>query len=144
MQRAFRQRKEGYIKKLEQQVREFTDMSTNYKAIQEENYALRDYILHLQSRLLEVHGDIPPPPANINLTSPHGLPSSASGPDGALTAAGSNAIDVAAQAVAGLNRSDQLAGRDYVSKYEPRVDDDARTAEELTRQLADSASDAPM
>jgi len=139
-QRAFRQRKEGYIKKLEQQVREYADMEAGYKTIQAENQALRDYVIHLQSQLLDTKGEYPPPPANVNLGPPHGLPSSAFGPDGATTAAGTNAIDVAAQAVAGLNRSDQLSGREY--KYEHRtVDDDARTAEELTRQLAEGASD---
>lgn len=40
-QRAFRQRKEGYIKKLEEQVKEFQNMEHNYKALQNENYQLR-------------------------------------------------------------------------------------------------------
>jgi len=137
-QRAFRQRKEGYIKKLEQQVREYADVEANFKTIQEQYHLVRDYALLLQSHLMEARGDYPPPPPNLNLGPPHGLPS-AFGSDGTSTAAGSNAIDVAAQAVAGLNRSDQLANRDY--KYEHRVDDDARTAEEITRQLAESASD---
>ncbi|KAK4450125.1 putative transcription factor kapC [Podospora aff. communis PSN243] len=137
-QRAFRQRKEGYIKKLEQQVREFGEREANYKTIEAENHALRDYVMHLQSLLLDTKGEYPPPPANVNLGPSHGL-SSAFGSDAAPTAAGPDAIDVAAQAVAGLNRSDQLAGREY--KYENR-DDDERTAQELTRQLADSTSDA--
>jgi hypothetical protein len=127
-------------------VREYADMEANYKTIQAEYHSLRDYVMHLQSQLLDTKGEYPPPPANVNLGPPHGLSASAFGSDGASVAAGPNAIDVAAQAVAGLNRSDQLAGREY--KYEHRVDDDERTAEELTRQLADSASDtlpsAPM
>ncbi|KAK0643567.1 hypothetical protein B0T16DRAFT_392069 [Cercophora newfieldiana] len=144
-QRAFRQRKEGYIKKLEQQVREYGDLEASYKEMQQQYDLARDYALLLQSHLLEARGDYPPPPQNLNLGQPHGMPSglpSAYGTDGTSATAGSNAIDVAAQAVAGLNRSDQLAGRDY--KYEHRVDDDARTAEELTRQLAESASEPPM
>jgi hypothetical protein len=54
---------------------------------------------------------------------------------------------VAAQAVAGLTRNEHLAARD---PYAPvRTDDDARTAEEITRQLqADGGPDglpnAPM
>ncbi|KAF4954060.1 hypothetical protein FSARC_12227, partial [Fusarium sarcochroum] len=40
-QRAFRQRKEGYIKKLEQQVREYMDIESSFKSMQSENYALR-------------------------------------------------------------------------------------------------------
>lgn len=64
-QRAFRQRKEGYIKKLEEQVREFAMLHENFKALQAENYQLRDYIISLQSRLLESQGEYPPPPANV-------------------------------------------------------------------------------
>ncbi|KAF7542888.1 hypothetical protein G7046_g10096 [Stylonectria norvegica] len=56
-QRAFRQRKEGYIKKLEQQVREYMEMEVNFKTMQAENYALREYVIHLQSRMLETQGD---------------------------------------------------------------------------------------
>ena len=65
-QRAFRQRKEGYIKKLEEQVRDYTILNENYKAIQAENYQLRDYIINLQSRLIESQGDFPQPPPNID------------------------------------------------------------------------------
>ncbi|KAF8537678.1 hypothetical protein BDD12DRAFT_204852 [Trichophaea hybrida] len=63
-QRAFRQRKEGYIKKLEEQVRDFTAMQESYKQIQSENYQLRDYIINIQSRLIESQGEdaVPPPP----------------------------------------------------------------------------------
>ncbi|CAZ86559.1 unnamed protein product [Tuber melanosporum] len=63
-QRAFRQRKEGYIKKLEEQVRDFNQMQESYKQIQAENYQLRDYIINLQSRLIEHQGEeaVPPPP----------------------------------------------------------------------------------
>lgn len=47
-----------------------------FKAIQAENYSLREYIIHLQSRLIEAHGDYPQPPANITLTPPASNPSS--------------------------------------------------------------------
>jgi len=70
-QRAFRQRKEGYIKKLEEQVRELHNLEDNFKAIQAENYSLREYIIHLQSHLIESQGDYPQPPANVNLSHPH-------------------------------------------------------------------------
>ena len=69
-QRAFRQRKEGYIKKLEEQVRDYAGLSESYKALQAENYQLRDYIISLQSRLLESQGDYPQPPPNISLAHP--------------------------------------------------------------------------
>ncbi|KAH6671889.1 putative transcription factor kapC [Halenospora varia] len=70
-QRAFRQRKEGYIKKLEEQVREMHALEENYKSIQAENYSLREYIIHLQSRLIESQGEYPQPPPNVNLSHPH-------------------------------------------------------------------------
>ncbi|KAL9130240.1 MAG: hypothetical protein Q9217_001533 [Psora testacea] len=68
-QRAFRQRKEGHIKTLENQVREFNALNESYKAIQAENYTLREYIISLQGRLLEAQGEYPPPPAHIDLQS---------------------------------------------------------------------------
>jgi len=66
MKRAFRQRKEGYIKKLEEQVRDYQVLSENFKAVQSENYQLRDYIINLQSRLLESQHEVPPPPSNVD------------------------------------------------------------------------------
>ncbi|MCJ1461250.1 hypothetical protein MMC28_011632 [Mycoblastus sanguinarius] len=69
-QRAFRQRKEGHIKSLETQVREFNHLNENYKALQAENYQLRDYIISLQSRLLESQGEYPQPPSNIEIPHP--------------------------------------------------------------------------
>jgi hypothetical protein len=47
-----------------------------YKTLQTENYQLRDYIINLQSRLLETQGEIPPAPAGVDLNRPHGEPSS--------------------------------------------------------------------
>ncbi|EHY59367.1 hypothetical protein HRR83_001359 [Exophiala dermatitidis] len=73
-QRAFRQRKEGYIKKLEEQVRDYQALSENFKAVQAENYQLRDYIINLQSRLLESQGEVPPPPSTVDGLQP-GKPS---------------------------------------------------------------------
>ncbi|KAF2872031.1 hypothetical protein BDV95DRAFT_492912 [Massariosphaeria phaeospora] len=75
-QRAFRQRKEEYIKQLKDQVKEFEQLCDLYKTLQTENYQLRDYIINLQSRLLETQGEIPPAPAGVDLTRGHGEPSS--------------------------------------------------------------------
>ncbi|KAL8899005.1 MAG: hypothetical protein Q9207_006414 [Kuettlingeria erythrocarpa] len=69
-QRAFRQRKEGHIKELEQQVKDYNALSENFKVLQAENYQLRDYIISLQSRLIESQGEVPQPPSNIDI-SPH-------------------------------------------------------------------------
>ncbi|KAA6412583.1 MAG: transcription factor kapC [Lasallia pustulata] len=69
-QRAFRQRKEGHIKKLEEQVKDYHLLSESYKAVQAENYQLRDYIINLQSRLIESQGEFPQPPSNIEIHHP--------------------------------------------------------------------------
>jgi hypothetical protein len=74
-QRAFRQRKEEYIKQLKDQVKEYEQLCELYKTLQTENYQLRDYIINLQSRLLETQGEIPPAPAGVDLNRPHGEPS---------------------------------------------------------------------
>lgn len=42
-------------------------MESNFRALQNENYQLREYILSLQSRLLEVQSDFPPAPSHVNL-----------------------------------------------------------------------------
>ncbi|KAJ4304971.1 hypothetical protein N0V90_000499 [Kalmusia sp. IMI 367209] len=67
-QRAFRQRKEEYIKQLKDQVKEFEQLCELYKTLQTENYQLRDYIINLQSRLLETQGEVPPAPAGVDLS----------------------------------------------------------------------------
>ncbi|KAL4804098.1 putative transcription factor kapC [Aspergillus unguis] len=69
-QRAFRQRKESYIRKLEEQVKEYEVMSQEFKALQSENYQLREYVINLQSRLLDSHGEVPELPGNIDLSQP--------------------------------------------------------------------------
>lgn len=91
-------------------------MEDNYKSIQSENYSLRDYIIRLQSRLIESHGDFPQPPANINLSNPrlsHGIPpshqsqhSSIGGPQSMQD----NSVDgMAQQAISALQASAQQA-----------------------------------
>ncbi|EGO59156.1 hypothetical protein NEUTE1DRAFT_121024 [Neurospora tetrasperma FGSC 2508] len=166
-QRAFRQRKEGYIKKLEQQVRDYSEMEMSFKALQNENFALRDYILHLQNRLIDVQGDYPQPPPNISLATPHTQqlqqqqpPPPPSVPHGIApdpvqavqqvppaTSAPSASLEEAAQAVAGLSRSDHHMGgtsRDPYNTAASRTDEDARTAEVIQRQLqADNNSGMP-
>ncbi|KAK4547721.1 hypothetical protein LTR36_000679 [Oleoguttula mirabilis] len=90
-QRAFRQRKEGYIKKLEEQVKDFQNMEQNYRSLQNENYQLREYILNLQSRLLETQSDIPPAPSHVNLNSSSAPPAaSSSGAPGPANTADQN------------------------------------------------------
>ncbi|KAI9891035.1 MAG: hypothetical protein M1814_003386 [Vezdaea aestivalis] len=77
-QRAFRQRKEGYIKKLEEKVKDSQAIEENFKQIQAENYQLREYIINLQSRLIESQTDVPEPPSNIDFSNkPRALASEA-------------------------------------------------------------------
>ncbi|KAL4892482.1 putative transcription factor kapC [Aspergillus ambiguus] len=69
-QRAFRQRKESYIRKLEEQVKQLDTVSEEYKALHAENYQLREYIINLQTRLLDSQGEVPELPSNIDLSQP--------------------------------------------------------------------------
>ncbi|KAH8681467.1 hypothetical protein BX600DRAFT_446620 [Xylariales sp. PMI_506] len=141
-QRAFRQRKEHYIKKLEQQVREFGELEHNYKAIQNDNYALREYIIQLQSRLLDLQVELPQPPPNVSIPPPApssrpALPpppaingsTSESGPG--TTSAGTLA-DVAA-AVAGLRAREASALVDGYSKFRAENEGITRTDDEVRR-----------
>lgn len=61
-------------------------METAYKITQSENYALREYIIHLQSRLLDAKAELPQPPANLNLASPGMPPIIGLGPSPAVMA----------------------------------------------------------
>ncbi|KAI5297652.1 hypothetical protein KEM55_004428, partial [Ascosphaera atra] len=61
-QRAFRQRKETHIRELEAKVKAFERMQENFRSLQAENYQLREYIIGLQSRLLETQGEVPEMP----------------------------------------------------------------------------------
>lgn len=136
-QRAFRQRKEGYIKKLEQQVRDFGEMEIAFKAMQDHQSALIEYIRQLQSRLYDTLGEYPQPPAGLSIPPLHSIQTTAASVPAQNAAP--NPLEVAAQAVAGLNRSEHLAGRDYYTVPKPydqaSRDEDERTADALKRQL---------
>lgn len=45
-------------------------MTEGYKVLQSENYQLREYIINLQSRLLDTQGEVPEVPGNIDLSQP--------------------------------------------------------------------------
>lgn len=99
-------------------MREYTEMEHSYKAIQNDNYALREYIIQLQSRLLDLQVELPQPPPNVNITPP-AAPSTSRPPHGSglgepahnATSAGTLA-DVAA-AVAGLRARDTVGDGNY-------------------------------
>ncbi|KAJ9142840.1 hypothetical protein NKR19_g7057 [Coniochaeta hoffmannii] len=143
-QRAFRQRKELYIKKLEQEVRDYAEMEANFKAMQTENYALRQYVISLQSRLLDAHGEYPQPPPGLSLAPHHPPPAASNNAEPAHAAPATpgvgTSLEVVAQAVAGLARGESQAGlpshANRGAKADPGPnDDESRADEEIGRQL---------
>ncbi|KAI9832711.1 MAG: hypothetical protein M1826_001269 [Phylliscum demangeonii] len=69
-ERAFRQRKEAYIKKLEDELKAMKAIKDENAALQRENVCLRDYIIHLQERALETGTQVPPMPTSIAMGQP--------------------------------------------------------------------------
>lgn len=45
-------------------------LQENFQRVQQENFHMRDYIMHLQSKLLDVTGEFPPPPPTLELRDP--------------------------------------------------------------------------
>jgi hypothetical protein len=45
-------------------------MEHNFKSLQNDNYALREYVIQLQSRLIDMHVEPPQPPPNVNINPP--------------------------------------------------------------------------
>jgi hypothetical protein len=102
--------------------------------MQSENYALREYVIHLQSRLLDTQGEFPPPPPNVNLSQPssgappppsaipdqhhqphqqlhqHQAPPPQQPPNSSNSGVGTP-LEAVAQAVAGLTAQEQMVER---------------------------------
>ncbi|KAK6000990.1 hypothetical protein QM012_003073 [Aureobasidium pullulans] len=68
-QRAFRLRKEQHINKLEEDLKQYLIMEENFKTLQHENLALRNYISLLQSKMTEQNIDFPPAPEQAPMRS---------------------------------------------------------------------------
>ncbi|KAI1779761.1 hypothetical protein F4818DRAFT_152454 [Hypoxylon cercidicola] len=139
-QRAFRQRKEHYIKKLEQQVRDYGEMEHSFKAIQNDNYALREYVIQLQSRLLDLQVELPQPPPNVNITPPTAAPSArahtSTAPEPGPNNSNAGTLADVAAAVAGLRaREPSTDGMYSKQPYKAEATEDSQTAEEIRRQL---------
>lgn len=119
------------------------EMEQQYKAMQSENYALREYVIHLQSRLMDVQGEIPQPPPNVNLQQPPLPPPAApmSGPEAAPSNPGAGPLEAVAQAVAGLAAQEQLAERQQFTNksFQPEQvkDETRRESDEIDTQLSD-------
>lgn len=73
-------------------------MSDNYRTLQAENFQLREYVINLQSRLLDSQGEVPELPGNIDLSQPR--PDMPVPPAGAGAAAGSSSGPASAAAAA--------------------------------------------
>ncbi|KAJ5118253.1 CAZyme family GH1 [Penicillium atrosanguineum] len=69
-QRAFRQRKETYIRKLEEENKQTENIRDQLKHLIGENYSLREYVINLQSRLMDAQAEVPDLPPNIDLSQP--------------------------------------------------------------------------
>lgn len=123
-------------------MRELHALEDNYKAIQTENYSLREYIIHLQSRLIESHGEFPQPPANVNLSMDglhrHEAPTAPMG-----ISAMSQLQASAAQAVADLSSAKRHADEPYATTKRYKDTGVASEEEELSRQLQASAEGLP-
>lgn len=139
-------------------------MEKTVKTMQSEHYALREYVITLQSRLLEVGAEIPPPPPNVSLsqsgggTEPrinehehgHGHEHEsheqhAAGPSHMSTGTSLEA-EAVARAVAGLaaqemNQGQHQYANDQVMKDDPGTQD-TRTVEEINRHLQPAEAEA--
>lgn len=116
-------------------MREYTDMEQTFKAMHSENFVLREYVINLQSRLLDIQGEFPPAPPNINLSHPTApQPPTSSGPDQTSSGPGvGTPLEAVAQAVAGLAAQEKMT--ESQQAYRNRGEEDTRTAEEINRQL---------
>lgn len=122
-------------------------MENNFKSMQAENYALREYIINLQSRLLDAHGEYPQPPPNVNLPHPHAAPQPG-GPDPAAVSAAASAgtsLEVVAQAVAGLARGDHLSeGQPDAQQYANRPKEEITEGDARANELPADGLPRPM
>ncbi|KAH3680284.1 hypothetical protein WICPIJ_008342 [Wickerhamomyces pijperi] len=65
-QRAFRQRKDIYIKDLEKKVSKIEELQASIQSLKNENLELRNYSFTLQAKLIELHPDVPVPPLSLS------------------------------------------------------------------------------
>lgn len=116
-------------------------MEKSYKNTQAENYALREYVITLQARLMDTNCEIPQPPPNINLNPSQAVPE----PQMIAHDTGTNNVnsgtqlEAVAQAVAGLAAQEQLSDRhqSYANQHLKHDSNaqDTRSADEINRQL---------
>lgn len=126
--------------------------------MQSENYALREYVIHLQSRLLDTQGEFPPPPPNVNLSQPssaapppppsapeqhhHQHPHQHQPPPPPQPSNSSNSgvgtpLEAVAQAVAGLAAQEQMVERSQTYPSPPFKTDQQGEQDNNPRPMAE-------
>lgn len=137
-------------------MRELHTLESNYKQIQAENYSLREYIIHLQSRLID-NGDqaIPQPPPNVNLEQHHRHPqqhmevqhpqdSAPVAPMAPMSQLQASAARALATSAAGGKHAPETHGYGHPDQKRFKESNEDTTAEELIRhQLTGSADGLP-
>jgi hypothetical protein len=124
-------------------------LEENFKAIQTENYSLREYIIHLQSRLIESQGEFPQPPPNVNLNHPHGPPRAHDGAPVASMSGMNNLNANAARnlAAASLNSNAKNGQEEPQNldrkRFKDAPADDAADEEIIRTQLQSSSDGLP-
>jgi hypothetical protein len=125
-------------------------MEHQFKSMQNDNYALREYVLTLQNRLMDAQVEIPPPPANLQIPLPHPAtrpashatashvnntaPEPAPAPPSTVGAPSAGSLADVAAAVAGLRAHGGAV--DSYSKFKPENESPRR--EEDSRRLHES------
>ncbi|KAK7956108.1 uncharacterized protein PG986_005330 [Apiospora aurea] len=143
---SFQAKKGAPHKKLEQEVRDFRTMEETYKAVQNENYALREYVIQLQSRLMDSQIELPQPPPGLALHPPRPNapravahpqpPANVLEPAQATSSAGSLA-DVAAAVHAGISAREpprDMPVDGLYNRVKPETSEE-RSDDEIRRQL---------
>lgn len=134
-------------------MRDFVEMEHNFKAVQNDNYALREYVIQLQSRLLDLQVELPQPPPNVNISPPaastnaraaHTSVAPEPTPNPSTNNNAGTLADVAA-AVAGLSSARGGSAESMYPKpgYKTEPNEDSQTAEEIRRQLQQDGLPAP-
>lgn len=122
-------------------MRDYGEMEHTYKAIQNDNYALREYVIQLQSRLLDLQVELPQPPPNINITPPT-APSTTRQPhnnapvEPAANATSAGTLADVAAAVAGLRAREPAAEGNYSkSTFKSENAVPSHPSDEIRRQI---------
>ncbi|PHH50580.1 putative transcription factor kapC [Ceratocystis fimbriata CBS 114723] len=147
-QRAFRQRKENHIRKLEIENANYAIMEKRWKDIEAENHSLREYCMHIQRRLLDLQGKCPPPP--VSLTDDH---SGSSGVSTSTTTAPATAVSapaISSPSPQGDGRSAHIVAAQVASEAQARTQAQAQasskaqaTGESIVAGTSDATNNPP-